>query len=60
MNVLDYREDVEDVVRANGSFILVVQGVVSQSQLMSILSEWTNIFFTHCYTAYTEMFVSEG
>lgn len=33
-NVLDDREDVEDIVWANGSFTLVVEEVVSQSQLV--------------------------
>lgn len=32
--MLDNWEEVEDVVRPNGSFILVVKAVVSQSQLV--------------------------
>lgn len=58
MNVLDNREDVEDVVRANGSFILVVEGVVSQSQLMQILNEGTNTFL-FLVIQHTFIFVSE-
>lgn len=32
--MLDNWEDVEDVIRTNGTFVLVIEEVVSQSQLL--------------------------